>query len=776
MDFEDGLMLNFAAPSSTTVQKKSKSSVKASGGSWKERRKNQLILEGRGRTTRKKNDPNSVPLNSNRQASTTTDSSDRVIPGENPERKKIISSEIAKPAPVIKKRHQENLESEETKKIRFAESRGESGGKNNTYVSSLFTANPEISERKYENETEIENNAAPSNAPLADSTTFEGLGINELLNKHLVEHLRFQNPTKIQRSVIPRLLARDRDLFVQAQTGSGKTLAFALPIFQKLTEVKTLNRSSGLFALILTPTRELATQIYSVLESLTRCCHRIVPGIVIGGEKKKSEKARLRKGVNILVATPGRLADHIDNTENLDLSNVRYVVLDEGDRLMELGFEETITKILKEISSTSKVQTTANMYPTLPKTRLNILCSATIKPTVRKLGEISLDDAELVTAQTLSSEDHLIAKDENGEMMAPDQLVQQVLIVPPKLRLVTLSGVLKNLTKSGTNTKTMVFFSCSDSVDFHFIALSRNGKKVTTSKKKIAEEEAQKNDEETDERKSRFNSKTFKETHGHADEDKLSDTANITALTAPLLNENTTIYKLHGSLSQQVRTSTLNHFANNTSTNTILLCTDVASRGLDLPQISNIIEFDPPFTIEDHLHRVGRTARAGSKGLSVLFLLPGDEENYLKRIESLHPNGLHFDKYESVLKEAFERPGEKGGNWDTQATTYHLDVERWLLDAARAKEIASNGFISHIRAYTTHLAAERDCFNVKKIHLGHLAKSFGLRETPKKVAQGHSNGGGAGSGEKKIKEDAKTKMLRMAKMSLNAVSDEFNIS
>ena len=94
------------------------------------------------------------------------------------------------------------------------------------------------------------------------------------------------------------------------------------------------------------PTRELAQQIYSVLESLCRGCNWIVPGIVTGGEKKKSEKARIRKGINILVATPGRLADHIDNTESLDLSEVRWVVMDEGDRLMELGFEEQSPRFL----------------------------------------------------------------------------------------------------------------------------------------------------------------------------------------------------------------------------------------------------------------------------------------------------------------------------------------------------------------------------------------------------------------------------------------------
>ncbi|KAG7837024.1 hypothetical protein KL943_001063 [Ogataea angusta] len=645
---EDDLLLNFASEPPAKKQK-----VKVTGGKWKDRRKSQLVSEGRGRNEKKeKQGVNQTKL------------------GERTKEPARAEGE------------------ERPHKSAFPERRGE-GGKNNTYVSSLFTANPEIQDRPV---AEIDV-LSPSNAPL-DTSSFSGLGLNDKINAHLLGQ-RIENPTKIQQQVIPRLLAGKNDLFVQAQTGSGKTLAFALPIFQKLMEIPDIDRTSGLFALILAPTRELATQIYSVFESLSRCYHKIVAGNVIGGEKKKSEKARLRKGVNVLVATPGRLVDHIEHTQKLDLSKIRYVVLDEGDRLMELGFEESIAKILHSISSSA----VPLQYPSLPAKRVNVLCSATIKSTVKKLGELSLEEAELVTTS------EQITK-------VPDQLVQQVVVIPPKLRFVTLAGTLKNLIKDQTASRTIVFFSCSGSVDFHFIALTRKAASEDTSG-------------------SLFGS---------------------------------SIFKLHGSLSQQTRTSTLKQFADSPN-NAILLCTDVASRGLDLPHINNVVEFDPPFALDDHLHRVGRTARAGSLGKSVLFLLPGDEENYLKLIEPLHPSGIQFKKYESVLKDAFEKPGEKGGGWDTQATTFHLDLERWLLEEPRAKEIASNGFISHIKAYATHLASERECFNVKKIHLGHLAKSFGLRETPKKLASG---------GERKKKEDGKSKMLRMAKMHLQAQTDEFN--
>lgn len=825
---DDGLMLNFAVdePSSASSNRRSKKpSVKVTGGKWKDRRNTKLSLEGRGRgggsgaSKGKVKGPNSMPLSNERSFdksksnnNNNTRDNDSKTPFKSNKRKFESTKDKDNNNKDDSDDDDDNDHTAANKVRHIHETSGENGGKNNTYVSSLFTANPEIQKRNYEDENKIES-LKPSNAPLADDTTFSGLGINELLSKHLTEFLRYQNPTKIQRMVIPKLLNSSNDLFVQAQTGSGKTLAFALPIFQKLTEIKNLTRTSGLFAIILTPTRELATQIYSVLETLSRCCHRIVPGIVIGGEKKKSEKARLRKGVNILVATPGRLVDHIENTTNLELSDIRYVVMDEGDRLMELGFEESINKILNEISKSSRISATTRIFPTLPRNRINILCSATIKGTVKKLGEVSLENAELISLQNSPSSGVVSfdenTKDNNGEIVkAPDQLIQQILIVPPKLRLVTLAGLLKNITKGVNYSTTIVFFSCADSVDFHFITLTRKGKRIVVKKQKeIADKEKieeteteaeaetdSKNDKDNKKKqdgnkknfKSRDNNNNKKDDKDLTDEEKSLEDQSITALTAPLINEDTIIYKLHGSLSQQVRTSTLNHFANSSKDkHTVLLCTDVASRGLDLPEISRVIEYDPPFTVDDHLHRIGRTARAGKEGTASLFLLPGDEEKYVAKIEPLHDNGIHFTNFEKVLKNAFEKKvtteeeeANKSksrlkniGKWDVEATTWQLDAERSLLDQPRANEIATNAFISHIRAYTTHLSSERDCFNVKKLHLGHLAKAFALRETPKKLAANNTN-----SESKKPKESARTKMYRIADMAFKAQSDEFNIS
>ncbi|KAH3675095.1 hypothetical protein WICMUC_002927 [Wickerhamomyces mucosus] len=706
---DDNFFLNISTDTSTSSINSSKSNSKVTGGKWKDRRKAQLSARGIKKTPKAKPSVESPSNNPENELQPQKTKAKHDYPVDERDQKKrsapIADHENRGPA----------------KQARFVEGRGVAG-KNNTYVSSLFTSNAEITKRDYDNELELKE---ASNAPLADSTTFDGLGLNEILTKQLTEHMKLSNPTKIQRSVLPRVLTRERDLFVQAQTGSGKTLAFVLPIFQKLMECKDLNRTSGIFALILAPTRELATQIYSVMETLNRCCHRIVPGIVIGGEKKKSEKARLRKGVNVLVATPGRLADHIENTERLDLSNIRYVVLDEGDKLMELGFEETITKILKDIETTSRITATTKLYPNLPYKRINILCSATIRSNVKKLGEISLKDAETVNVNSVHDvEDMELIEN----IAAPDQLLQQVCVVPPKLRLVSLASILKDVTKdSSQGSRTIVFLSCSDSVDFHFQIFAKGGKKFN----KITNEQEDPDD-------------------------------NSTVITSPLLSDTSVVYKLHGSLSQQIRTSTLSAFSKAPADqHTIMFCTDVASRGLDLPYISTVIEYDPPFATEDHLHRVGRTARAGKSGRSVLFLLP-TEENYLDKISQYHPNGVQHKSYEELLKIGF------GNKWDMDATTWHLNVERWLLEDTGAHDLAARAFTSHIRAYATHLSSERDVFNVKSLHLGHLAKSFGLRETPKKLGH-NSNGDG-----KKKKENPKDVMFRRARQAAKAQSDEFN--
>ncbi|KAM5476137.1 ATP-dependent RNA helicase dbp7 [Microsporum audouinii] len=607
-------------------------------------------------------------------------------------------------------------------------------------ISSLFSYNPVPTTVSTADTSTVQDDAETpkaSNAPLIDGIdTFTSLGLSPELAAHLLTKLKLKNPTAIQKSSITQLLKENCDGFIQAETGSGKTLAYLLPLVQRLMNLSgpknteggkgattPIHRDSGLFAIILAPTRELCKQISVVLDGLLNCAHWLVAGTVIGGEKKKSEKARLRKGLNILVATPGRLADHLDNTQVLDVGLVRWLVLDEGDRLMELGFEEEIQSIIKKLDSkrrpTSKITN-------LPPRRLTVLCSATLKMNVQRLGEMSLKDAVHIQADPADEIED--GSSESGdaqkalEFSAPAQLKQSFAIVASKLRLVTLTALLKStFARKGTVMKAIVFVSCADSVDYHFEVFTRKSNKVITADGEKGENEK---GEDSDAEKAPTTNSSIQGTV--AESPTLSNPTNLVVL-----------HKLHGSLPQHVRTATLSAFAKQKDTS-VLICTDVASRGLDLPNVDFVIEYDPAFSADDHLHRIGRTARLGRDGRALIFLLPGSEEGYINVLKRGYrdDNGKAVTRSDEneILKRGFGRNnGAVGQGWEETATEFQLDIERWTLDNPTILEMARRAFQSHIRAYATHVASEREYFNIKDLHLGHLAKGFGLRDRPTKI-------------------------------------------
>ncbi|KAL3228895.1 ATP-dependent RNA helicase DBP7 [Nakaseomyces bracarensis] len=626
---------------------------------------------------------------------------------------------------------------------------------NQQIVSSLFTSNREVATAENKNKYNSNEVITPSNAPLLDDS-FNAIGVNDTLITHLNDKMKINKPTNIQKLVIPQIMKNNNrgDLFIHAQTGSGKTLSYLLPLFSSILDMgEHVDRKSGCFALIIAPTRELASQIYDVASNLANCCHYLVPCLLIGGERKKSEKARLRKGCNFIIGTPGRILDHFQNTKVIKeqmQSSLRYIVLDEGDKLMELGFDETISQILDIIKS---IDIDTRRFPKLPHNIQHLLCSATQSSEVAKLGKKVLTEYKVISNGK--------NKSESNNTFAPDQLLQKIVICPPKLRLVTLAGVLDQVHSKGkhldTVKRTIVFLSCADSVDFHYEVFSASDGK-------------------------------YRNLVGESARNLIKGSQ---ALPSFELEEspNVICYKLHGSLTQQMRTMTLKHFAtdndNTKGKHLILFCTDVASRGLDLPDVSTVIEFDPPFAVEDHLHRIGRTARAGKKGESVLFLLPGEEEGYLDHIQKYHPKGWELLKSDKdVLMPAFskvnvvrndksnEKTQDKENLWDSNVTTWHLNVERRILEDQYFKDLATKGYISHIRAYATHISSEKQFFNIKCMHLGHLAKSFGLRERPK--AMGLQSGKDNAGSSKPKKEGSKNKMWRLARLAAKQVSEEFN--
>ncbi|KAI1007925.1 ATP-dependent RNA helicase [Podosphaera aphanis] len=582
-------------------------------------------------------------------------------------------------------------------------------------ISSLFSFNPTAKTTFEEPQGEVEP-VKPSNAPLtAEMETFTALGLSTRLAAHLSVKLDMKAPTAIQKAAIPPMITADDDAFIQAETGSGKTLAYLLPIVQRIMAMSDQNvkvhRDSGLFAIVLAPTRELCKQIATVLEKLLRCAPWIVGTTVLGGESKQSEKARLRKGVNILIATPGRLADHLDNTEVLKVDTVKWLILDEGDRLMELGFEEEIKQIVSKLDR--KIPDSANTSHldcrTLPRRRITILCSATMKMNVQRLGEISLKDAVHIMADPTETQAHKEREDANQEdtkkFTAPAQLKQAYAVVPAKLRLVTLTAVLKRaFGRRGSVMKAIVFISCADSVDFHFSVFSR--------KLELSSDD----EEDPIPTPSIVTTELTKDSIAHA-----------TAISSK--SNSVILHRLHGSLTQNIRTATLKAFTESPEP-CVMICTDVASRGLDLPNVDYVIEYDPPFSADDHLHRVGRTARAGKDGRALIFLMPGEEEEYVSILASGYRDGkkaLTSNTAEVLLRNGF---GGVGKEWEERATEWQLDVERWAQDSPKYLEMARRAFQSHIRAYATHVASERKIFNMQTLHLGHLAKAFALRDKP----------------------------------------------
>lgn len=588
---DDGMLLNFSLGDDII-----KSEPKIKGGTWRDRLSARKIAKHRTKTgprkseDRNQDEENSTPQNPN-----------RIQVASRPlKRQKIGGNDDSAPSG--------SNENHDIGGGRPSQSRSHSHPQSQhprQFISSLFTKNPTA---RNADDTGIDGeaeDAKPTNAPLIDGLdTFTSLGLSPQLAAHLLTKLELKAPTSIQKASISQLSKEDGDAFIQAETGSGKTLAYLLPLVQRIMTLSMdtkaggidengqpiVHRDSGLFAIVLAPTRELCKQISVVLEGLLRCAHWIVAGTVIGGEKKKSEKARLRKGLNILVATPGRLADHLDNTQVLDVSNVRWLVLDEGDRLMELGFEKELQSIVSKLDARQR----PSRIPGLPAKRTTVLCSATLKMNVQKLGEISLKDAVHIKADPADEDEQAkIAKnDDDAAFKVPAQLKQSYAIVPAKLRLVSLEAFLKRtFMRKGSVMKTIVFVSCADSVDFHFEVFT----KKQAGGKQASDEE---NSEQEEEKRQSPPSQ-----HG-----------TIAPATA-FSNESNpvTLYKLHGSLPQHVRTTTLTSFARNRDPS-VLICTDVASRGLDLPNVDLVIEYDPAFSADDHLHRIGRTARVGRDG------------------------------------------------------------------------------------------------------------------------------------------------------------------
>lgn len=449
--------------------------------------------------------------------------------------------------------------------------------------------------------------------PAVDAPTkFSELNLSDRTMEGIKE-MGFETMTEIQQKAIPPLLS-GRDVLGAAKTGSGKTLAFLIPAIEMLSQLRFKPRN-GTGVIVVSPTRELALQIFGVARELMEK-HSQTFGIVIGGANRSAEAQKLVKGVNLLIATPGRLLDHLHNTEGFVFKNLRSLIIDEADRILEVGFEDEMRSIISILPSTE---------------RQTMLFSATQTTKVEDLARISLRPGPLY-----------INVDHTAEHSTVKGLEQGYVICDSAKRFRLLFSFLKKHTKK----KCIVFLSSCASVDFY------------------------------------------------------SELLNYIDL--PVL-------ALHGKLKQQARTNRFFEFVNAQSGT--LICTDVAARGLDIPEVDWVIQFDPPDDPRDYIHRVGRTARGSNgKGRSLMFLLPS-EIGFLK-----------------LLKEArvplveFELPEKKIVNIQTQ-------LEGLISRNYYLNKSAKDGYRSYLQSYASH--SLRSVFDVHKLDLVKVAESFGFSTPPR---------------------------------------------
>ncbi|XP_042171296.1 ATP-dependent RNA helicase DDX18 isoform X2 [Oncorhynchus tshawytscha] len=464
-----------------------------------------------------------------------------------------------------------------------------------------------------------------------------------------VKEMGFDHMTEIQHKSI-RPLLEGRDILAAAKTGSGKTLAFLIPSIELIYKLKFMPRN-GTGVVILSPTRELAMQTYGVMKELmTHHVHTF--GLIMGGSNRTAEAQRLANGVNILVATPGRLLDHLQNTAGFMYKNLQCLIIDEADRILEVGFEEELKQIIK----------------LLPKRRQTMLFSATQTRKVEDLARISLKKEPLY-----------VGVDDNKDNATVDGLEQGYVVCPSEKRFMLLFTFLKKNRKK----KLMVFFSSCMSVKFHYELLNY--------------------------------------------------------IDLPVM-------AIHGKQKQTKRTTTFFQFCNADSG--ILLCTDVAARGLDIPEVDWIVQYDPPDDPKEYIHRVGRTAR-GINGIGHALLI-------------LRPEELGFLRF---LKQAKVPLSEFEFSWakisDIQGQLGKLIEKNYYLHKS-----AQEAYKSYVRAYDSH--SLKAIYSVNTLNLPMVALSFGFKVPPYVDLNVHSKGGlkmtkrggGGGFGYQKGKGAHKAKIFK----------------
>jgi ATP-dependent RNA helicase RhlE len=362
--------------------------------------------------------------------------------------------------------------------------------------------------------------------------SFENLNLIEPILKALKTE-GYTTPTPIQAQAIPLVLHK-HDLLACAQTGTGKTAAFAIPIIQLLTEDKTPTQGKkAIKCLVLTPTRELAIQIGESFANYGRNTN-LKYKVIFGGVNQYSQVESLRSGVDVLIATPGRLLD-LMNQRHVDISNIKFFVLDEADRMLDMGFIHDVKKVIAK----------------LPAKRQSLFFSATMPPVIVKLADTILVNPSKVEVTPVSS--------------TAEKINQVVYFVDRENKKSLLIDILKN----NKIERVLVFTRTKHGAD-----------------------------------------KVVKD----------------------LIKVGIQAQAIHGNKSQNARQNALNNFKSKLTR--VLVATDIAARGIDIDELSHVINYELPNIPESYVHRIGRTGRAGASGIAIAFC-DAEEKEYLRDIQKL---------------------------------------------------------------------------------------------------------------------------------------------
>ena len=564
--------------------------------------------------------------------------------------------------------------------------------------------------------------------------------------------------TKIQKKAIPILLEH-KNVIVKSETGSGKTLAYIIPLYQNLIEINEINkisRKDGIYSIIFSPTHELCLQIEKTFDKLKSSCINVVFGTMMGGQKIDTEKKKLRKGINVIISTPGRLLYHLRNSGNLNFSKLKMIIIDEADLMLDMGFEKDIKECFKLIIKKSESENENEFYndedielnPDLFKKFKIFLISATIDNRIRKMTNYFMKGFKAIGFE---KEDNDNEKKDNTDKNKNDKNID----IPnekkndndnEKNNIINHNNYLTSLKQQNITQ----FYSCiyDEYKLIHLIAFLYNNIQKKTIifvstcdlceylSKLITEIEIDIN--YNNQNINSISTKNIKDKSKSNQREKLIN----------LFSQKT--YKLHGKMKHEERKIVFNEF--NEDSTGILIATDVASRGLDFKDVDWIIHYDINPDIKEYVNRIGRTARIDNIGNSILFLM----KNEMKLLDTCFisvKNNLNEIKSDNILinflkeinKNILEKKLEENIYINNINTEDALDeneiyrkkygnilnilircIKNFVFKDKSNLILARKAFKSEIRAYVTFFKYGKDVFNVNILNLTRISRSFGL--------------------------------------------------